>query len=94
MFLKHPRLFGIFFQLSSTSPIHLKIGTCSLYIMLNNNFNFHPLSDSQNPYNLRLNREQALLAGSKKILYFIVRLDPEKYLAKKNYIFFFRRGYF
>jgi hypothetical protein len=52
-----------FFQLSSTCPIHLKIGTCSFYIMLNNNFNFHTLWDSQNPYNLRLNWKQALLAS-------------------------------
>jgi hypothetical protein len=55
-----------FFQLSSTCHVHLKIGTCSLYIMLNNNFNFHTPWDSQNPYNLRLNQKQALLAGSKK----------------------------
>jgi hypothetical protein len=46
-----------FFQLSSTCPAHLKIGTCSLYIMLNNNFNFHTPWDSQNPYNLRLNQK-------------------------------------
>jgi hypothetical protein len=32
-----------FFQLSSTCPDHLKIGTYSLYIMLHNNFNFHTL---------------------------------------------------
>jgi hypothetical protein len=51
-----------FFQLSSTCPVHLKIGTCSLYIMLNNNFNFHTPWDSQNPYNLRLNQKHALLA--------------------------------
>jgi hypothetical protein len=30
-----------FFQLSSACPVHLKIGTCSVYIMLNNNFSFH-----------------------------------------------------
>jgi hypothetical protein len=46
-----------FFQLSSTCPVHLKIGTCSLYIMLNNNFNFHTPWDSQNPYILRLNQK-------------------------------------
>jgi hypothetical protein len=34
--------------------------------MLNNNFNFHTPWDSQNPYNLRLNQKQALLAGLKK----------------------------
>jgi hypothetical protein len=34
--------------------------------MLNNNFNFHTLWDSQNPYNLRLNQKQALWVGSKK----------------------------
>jgi hypothetical protein len=54
------------FQVSSTCPVHLKIGTCSLYIMLNNNFNSHTLWDSQNPYNLRLNKKHAFLAGSKK----------------------------
>jgi hypothetical protein len=55
-----------FFQLSSTCHVHLKIGTCSLYIMLNNNFNLHTPWDSQDPYNLRLNQKQALLTGSKK----------------------------
>jgi hypothetical protein len=55
-----------FFQLSSTCPFHLKIGTCSLDIMLNNNFNFHTPWDSQNPYNLRMNQKQALSACSKK----------------------------
>jgi hypothetical protein len=35
-----------FFQLSSTCHVHLKIATCSLYIMLNNNFNFRTLWDS------------------------------------------------
>jgi hypothetical protein len=25
-------------------------------------------------------------------LYFIIRLDPEKYLSKKNYRFFFQKG--
>jgi hypothetical protein len=55
-----------FFQLSSTCPVHLKLGTCSLYVLLNNNFNFHTPWNSQNPYNLRLNQKQALLAGSKK----------------------------
>jgi hypothetical protein len=49
-----------FFQLSSTCPFHLKIGACSLNIMLNNNFNFHTPWDSQNPYNPRLNQKQAL----------------------------------
>jgi hypothetical protein len=55
-----------FFQLSSTCPVHLKIGTCSLYIMLNNNFNFHTLWNSQNPYNLRLNQETVCLDRLKK----------------------------
>jgi hypothetical protein len=32
-----------FFQLSFTCLVHLKIGTCSLYIMLNNNFNFYKM---------------------------------------------------
>jgi hypothetical protein len=36
----------VFFQLSSTCPFHLKIDTCSLNIMLNNNFNFHTPWDS------------------------------------------------
>jgi hypothetical protein len=44
-----------FFQLSSTCPFHLKIGTCIFNIMLNNNFNSHTPWDSQNPYNPRLN---------------------------------------
>jgi hypothetical protein len=39
MFFKAPPSLWDFFQLSSTCPIHLKIGTCSLNIMLNNNFN-------------------------------------------------------
>jgi hypothetical protein len=34
--------------------------------MLNNNFNSHTPWDSQNPYNPRLNKKQALWAGSKK----------------------------
>jgi hypothetical protein len=49
-----------FFQLSSTCPFHLKFGTCSLNIMLNNNFDFHTMWDSQNPYSPRLNQKQAL----------------------------------
>jgi hypothetical protein len=55
-----------FFQLRSTCHVHLKIGTCSLNIMLNKNLNFHTPWDSQNPYNLRLNQKHALSAGSKK----------------------------
>jgi hypothetical protein len=55
--------FWDFFQLSSTCLVHVKVGTRSLYIMLNNNFNFHTPWISQNPYNLRLNQKQALLAG-------------------------------
>ena len=35
-----------FFHLSSTCSFHLKIGTCSFNIMLNNNFNFHTLWNS------------------------------------------------
>jgi hypothetical protein len=55
-----------FFQLSSTCPVHLKIGTCSFNIMLNNNFNSLTPWDSQNPYNPRLNQKQALWANLKK----------------------------
>jgi hypothetical protein len=55
-----------FFQLSFTCPVHLKIGTCSLNIMLNNNFNSLTPWDSQNPYNPGLNWKQALWASSKK----------------------------
>jgi hypothetical protein len=52
-----------FFQLSSTCHVHLKIDTCSLNIMLNNNFNSLTPWDSQNPYNPRLNKKQALWAS-------------------------------
>jgi hypothetical protein len=55
-----------FFQLSFTCLVHLKIGTCSLNIMLNKNFNSLIPWDSQNPYNLRLNQKQALLGKLKK----------------------------
>jgi hypothetical protein len=55
-----------FFQLSSTCLVHVKIGTCSLNIMLNNNFNSLTTWDSQNPYNPRLNQKQVLWASSKK----------------------------
>jgi hypothetical protein len=55
-----------FFQLSSTCPIHLKIGTYSLNIMLNNNFNSLTLWDLQNPYNPRLNQKHALRVSSNK----------------------------
>jgi hypothetical protein len=55
-----------FFQLSSTCPVHLKIGTCSLNIILNNNFNSLTVWDSQNPYNPRLNQQQALWVSSTK----------------------------
>jgi hypothetical protein len=61
-----PSSFWDFFQLSSRCPVHLKIGMCSLYIMLNNNFNFHTPWDSQNPYYLRLQQKQALSTGSNK----------------------------
>jgi hypothetical protein len=46
-----------FFQLSSTCPVYLKIGTYSLNIMLNNNFNSLTLWNSQNPYIPRLNKK-------------------------------------
>jgi hypothetical protein len=55
-----------FFQLSSTCPIHLKICTSSLNIMLNKKFNSLTLWDLQNPYNPRLNKKQTLWASSKK----------------------------
>jgi hypothetical protein len=55
-----------FFQLSSTCLVHLKIGTCSLNIMLNNNFNSLTSWNTQNPYNPRLNQKQVLWASSKK----------------------------
>jgi hypothetical protein len=69
-----------FFQLSSTCPFHLKIGTCSLNIMLNNNFNFHTPWDLQNPYDPRLNQKQALWAGSKKGKHQLSTLWYPKYL--------------
>jgi hypothetical protein len=55
-----------FFQLSSVCPVHLKIGTCSLNIMLINNVNSLTPWDSQNPYIPRLNKKQAFWASSKK----------------------------
>jgi hypothetical protein len=55
-----------FFQLSSTCHVHLKIGTCSLNIMLNNNFNSLTPWDSQNPYNPRLNKTHVLWASSRR----------------------------
>jgi hypothetical protein len=55
-----------FVQLSSTCPIHLKIGTCSLNIMLNNNFNLHTPWDSQNPCNPRLNQKETGSLGKLK----------------------------
>jgi hypothetical protein len=55
-----------FFQLSSACPVHLKIGICSLNIMLINNVNSLTPWDSQNPYIPRLNKKQALWASSKK----------------------------
>jgi hypothetical protein len=55
-----------FFQLSFTCLVHLKIGTCSLNIMLNNNFNSLIPWDIQNPYNPRLNKKYALWESSKK----------------------------
>jgi hypothetical protein len=58
-----PQCLWDFFQLSSTCPFHLKIGTCNLNIMLNKNFNFHTLWDLENP---RLNQKQALGASSRK----------------------------
>jgi hypothetical protein len=62
-----PQSLWDFFQLRSTCPVHLKIGTCSLNIMLNNNFNSLTPWDLQNPYNPRLNQKEALWATSKKI---------------------------
>jgi hypothetical protein len=56
-----------FFQLSSACPVHLKIGICSLNIMLNNNVNSLTPWDSQNPYIPRLNKKQALWASSNKM---------------------------
>jgi hypothetical protein len=53
MFFKPPSLWD-FLKLSSTCPVHLKVGTCSLNIMLNNNFNLHTPWDLQSPYNPRL----------------------------------------
>jgi hypothetical protein len=64
--LAHTKSLWDFFQLSSTCHVHLKIGTCSLYIMLNNNFNFHTPWDSQNPYNLRLNKKTGSLGRLQK----------------------------
>jgi hypothetical protein len=55
-----------FFQLSSTCLVRLEIGTYSLYIMLNNNFNSLTPWDSQNPYDPRLNHKQALSGRLKK----------------------------
>jgi hypothetical protein len=46
-----------FFQLSSTCPVHMKIGTCGFNIMLNKNFNSLNPWDLQNPYNPRLNKK-------------------------------------
>jgi hypothetical protein len=43
-----------YFHLSSTCLVHLKIDTCSLNIMLINNFNSLTLWDLQNPYIPRL----------------------------------------
>jgi hypothetical protein len=64
--LQAPPSLWDFFQLSSICHVHLKIGTCSLNIMLNNNFNSLTPWDSQNPYTPRLNKKQALWASSKK----------------------------
>jgi hypothetical protein len=55
-----------FFKLISTYLVHLKFGTCSLNIMLNNNFNSLTPWDSQNPYNPRLNKKQAFWTSPKK----------------------------
>jgi hypothetical protein len=65
-FIQAPPSLWDFFQLSSTCPVHLKIGTYSFNIMLNNNFNSLIPWDSQNPYNPRLNQKQALWASSKR----------------------------
>jgi hypothetical protein len=55
-----------FFQLSFACHVHLKIGICSLNIMLINNVNSLTPWDSQNPYIPRLNKKQALWASSRK----------------------------
>jgi hypothetical protein len=65
---QEPPFLWDFFQLSSTCPGRLKIGTCSLNIMLNDNFNSLIPWDLQNPYNPRLNQKQALWASSKKLI--------------------------
>jgi hypothetical protein len=55
-----------FFQLSFACHVHLKIGICSLNIMLINNVNSLTPWNSQNPYIPRLNKKQALWASSRK----------------------------
>jgi hypothetical protein len=55
-----------FFSTKLCYPVHLKIGICSLNIMLINNVNSLTPWDSQNPYIPRLNKKQALWASSKK----------------------------
>jgi hypothetical protein len=79
-----------FFQLSSTCPFHLKIGSYSLNIMLNNNFNSHLLWDSQNLYNSRLNKKQAHWASLEKKK--TATFNIIKYLSKNNYESFFQKG--
>jgi hypothetical protein len=44
--------------------VHLKIGTCSFNIMLNNNFNSLTPWDSQDPYNPRLKLHVPIWASS------------------------------
>ena len=55
-----------FFQLSSTCHVHLKIGTCSLYIMFINNSTSTPRGIPKNPYNLRLNQKRRLSRQAQK----------------------------
>jgi hypothetical protein len=55
-----------FFQLSSTYPVHLKIGTCSFNIMLNNNFMSLTPCDSENPYNPNWETETGSLSKLKE----------------------------
>jgi hypothetical protein len=55
-----------FFSTKLHMSCHLKIDTCSLNIMLFNNFNSLTLWDLHNPYIPRLIKKQTLSASSKK----------------------------
>jgi hypothetical protein len=91
-----PQSLWDFFQLSSTCLVHLKIGTCSLYIMLDNNFNFHTLWDSQNPYNNILSayevKDETSTNKTYVSLVFYNTVRSKKYLSKRNYKFIFQKG--